>query len=201
MNLWEIEMSCWEKGYHLVCGVDEAGAGPLAGPVYAAAVVLPPHLELKWLNDSKQVTPKRREILFHEIQSQAIAWAVTTVDETVIDEVNILNARLMAMERAICQLEPAADYALIDGNRDKGITLPHETVIKGDSKSASIAAASILAKVSRDHYMEEMARQYPQYQFDKHKGYPTKLHYELLDRFGPSPIHRKSFLKKWEERQ
>lgn len=201
MNLWEIEMSCWEKGYHLVCGVDEAGAGPLAGPVYAAAVVLPPHLELKWLNDSKQVTPKRREILFHEIQSQAIAWAVTTVDETVIDEVNILNARLMAMERAICQLEPAADYALIDGNRDKGITLPHETVIKGDSKSASIAAASILAKVSRDHYMEEMAERYPQYQFDKHKGYPTKLHYELLDRFGPSPIHRKSFLKKWEERQ
>ena len=201
MNLWEIEMSCWEKGYHLVCGVDEAGAGPLAGPVYAAAVVLPPHLELKWLNDSKQVTPKRREILFHEIQSWAIAWAVTAVDETVIDEVNILNARLMAMERAICQLEPAADYALIDGNRDKGITLPHETVIKGDSKSASIAAASILAKVSRDHYMEEMAERYPQYQFDKHKGYPTKLHYELLDRFGPSPIHRKSFLKKWEERQ
>ncbi len=201
MNLWEIEMSCWEKGYHLVCGVDEAGAGPLAGPVYAAAVVLPPHLELKWLNDSKQVTPKRREILFQEIQSQAIAWAVTAVDETVIDEVNILNARLMAMERAICQLEPAADYALIDGNRDKGITLPHETVIKGDSKSASIAAASILAKVSRDHYMEEMAERYPQYQFDKHKGYPTKLHYELLDRFGPSPIHRKSFLKKWEERQ
>ena len=201
MNLWEIEMSCWEKGYHLVCGVDEAGAGPLAGPVYAAAVVLPPHLELKWLNDSKQVTPKRREILFHEIQSQAIAWAVTAVDETVIDEVNILNARLMAMERAICQLEPAADYALIDGNRDKGITLPHETVIKGDSKSASIAAASILAKVSRDHYMEEMAERYPQYQFDKHKGYPTKLHYELLDRFGPSPIHRKSFLKKWEARQ
>lgn len=201
MNLWEIEMSCWEKGYHLVCGVDEAGAGPLAGPVYAAAVVLPPHLELKWLNDSKQVTPKRREILFHEIQSQAIAWAVTAVDETVIDEVNILNARLMAMERAICQLEPVAEYALIDGNRDKGITLSHEMVIKGDSKSASIAAASILAKVSRDHYMEEMARQYPQYQFDKHKGYPTKLHYELLDRFGPSPIHRKSFLKKWEERQ
>ena len=201
MNLWEIEASCWEKGYHLVCGVDEAGAGPLAGPVYAAAVVLPPHLELKWLNDSKQVTPKRREILFYEIQSQAIAWAVTAVDETVIDEVNILNARLMAMERAICQLEPVAEYALIDGNRDKGITLPHETVIKGDSKSASIAAASILAKVSRDHYMEEMARQYPQYQFDKHKGYPTKLHYELLDRFGPSPIHRKSFLKKWEERQ
>lgn len=201
MNLWEIETSCWAKGYHLVCGVDEAGAGPLAGPVYAAAVILPPHLELKWLNDSKQVTPKRREILFYEIQSQAIAWAVTAVDETVIDEVNILNARLMAMERAICQLEPAADYALIDGNRDKGITLPHETVIKGDSKSASIAAASILAKVSRDHYMEEMAERYPQYQFDKHKGYPTKLHYELLDRFGPSPIHRKSFLKKWEERQ
>ena len=201
MNLWEIETSCWAKGYHLVCGVDEAGAGPLAGPVYAAAVILPPHLELKWLNDSKQVTPKRREILFYEIQSQAIAWAVTAVDDTVIDEVNILNARLMAMERAICQLEPAADYALIDGNRDKGITLPHETVIKGDSKSASIAAASILAKVSRDHYMEEMAERYPQYQFDKHKGYPTKLHYELLDRFGPSPIHRKSFLKKWEERQ
>lgn len=201
MNLWEIEDRCQTEGYRLICGVDEAGAGPLAGPVYAAAVILPPHLELKWLNDSKQVTPKRREILFEEIKKQATAWAITSVDEKTIDEINILNARLMAMEQAIQKLIPAADYALIDGNRDKGITLSHETVVKGDSKSASIAAASILAKVSRDQYMLDMAKQYPQYQFERHKGYPTALHYELLDRFGPSPIHRRSFLKKWETRQ
>lgn len=197
MSLWELEERCWAQGRSLVCGADEAGAGPLAGPVYAAAVILPRHLELMWLNDSKQVTPKRREILFEEIKAQAVAWSVASVDEGTIDDINILNARLLAMERAIRALEPAPDYALIDGNRDKGITLPHETVVKGDSRSASIAAASILAKVSRDRYMEEMARQYPEYRFERHKGYPTKLHYEMLKKYGPSPIHRRSFLKKF----
>lgn len=197
MNLWELEDRCWAQGRSLVCGADEAGAGPLAGPVYAAAVILPRHLELMWLNDSKQVTPKRREVLFEEIKAQAVAWSVASVDEGTIDDINILNARLLAMERAIRALEPAPDYALIDGNRDKGITLPHETAVKGDSRSASIAAASILAKVSRDRYMEEMARQYPEYRFERHKGYPTKLHYEMLKKYGPSPIHRRSFLKKF----
>ncbi|BDF67568.1 ribonuclease HII [Oscillospiraceae bacterium] len=197
MSLWELEERCWAQGRSLVCGADEAGAGPLAGPVYAAAVILPRHLELMWLNDSKQVTPKRRKILFEEIKAQAVAWAVASVDEGTIDDINILNARLLAMERAIRALEPAPDYALIDGNRDKWITLPHETAVKGDSRSASIAAASILAKVSRDRYMEEMARQYPEYQFERHKGYPTKLHYEMLKKYGPSPIHRRSFLKKF----
>lgn len=197
MSLWELEERCWAQGRSLVCGADEAGAGPLAGPVYAAAVILPRHLELMWLNDSKQVTPKRREVLFEEIKAQAVAWSVASVDEGTIDDINILNARLLAMERAIWALEPAPDYALIDGNRDKGITLPHETAVKGDSRSASIAAASILAKVSRDRYMEEMARQYPEYRFERHKGYPTKLHYEMLKKYGPSPIHRRSFLKKF----
>lgn len=197
MNLWELEERCWAQGRSLVCGADEAGAGPLAGPVYAAAVILPRHLELMWLNDSKQVTPKRREVLFEEIKAQAVAWSVASVDEGTIDDINILNARLLAMERAIRALEPAPDYALIDGNRDKGIALSHETAVKGDSRSASIAAASILAKVSRDRYMEEMARQYPEYRFERHKGYPTKLHYEMLKKYGPSPIHRRSFLKKF----
>lgn len=198
MSLWALERRCWAEGYTLVCGADEAGAGPLAGAVYAGAVILPRGLELRWLNDSKQVTPKRRDLLFDEIRDCAVAWAVTAVDEKTIDEINILNARLLAMERAIRSLEPAPDYAMIDGNCDKGITLPHVAIIKGDSLSANIAAASILAKVSRDRYMEEMAEKYPEYRFDQHKGYPTKLHYEMLDRYGPSPIHRMSFLKKWE---
>lgn len=198
MSLWELEARCWASGYALVCGADEAGAGPLAGAVYAGAVILPRNLELRWLNDSKQVTPKRRELLFDEIKAYAVAWSVAAVDEKTIDQINILNARLLAMEQAIQALDPAPDYALIDGNRDKGISLPHETVIKGDSLSANIAAASILAKVSRDRYMEQMAETYPEYRFDQHKGYPTKLHYEMLGRYGPSPIHRRSFLKKWE---
>ncbi len=179
----------------MVCGADEAGAGPLAGAVYAAAVILPPELEIKGLNDSKKLSEKRREQLFPVIQEKAVAWAVAWVDEKEIDEINILNARLLAMKRAIEQLSPAAEYALIDGNRDAGITIPHETVVKGDSRSASIAAASILAKVSRDRYMVEMAQQYPQYEFEHHKGYPTKRHYELLRQYGPCPIHRRSFLK------
>jgi ribonuclease HII len=168
--------------------------------VYAGAVILPPRLELKWLNDSKQVTPKRRAALFAEITAQAVAWAVAAVDEETIDRLNILNARMLAMSRAVEKLDPRPDWALIDGNCDKGIAFPHETVVKGDSRSANIAAASILAKVSRDRYMEEMGERYPEYQFHRHKGYPTKLHYQMLDKYGPCPIHRRSFLKKWEAR-
>ncbi len=201
-ELWTLERSAMERGHCLICGCDEAGAGPLAGPVYAAAVILPEGLELPYLNDSKQVTPKRRDVLFDQIQEKAVAWAVASVPPEEIDTLDILNARMLAMQRAMDALDPQPDYALIDGNRDHGsrvaLTTPHETVVKGDSRSASIAAASILAKVSRDRYMEQMAEQYPQYAFDRHKGYGTKLHYAMLDQYGPSPIHRRSFLKKWE---
>lgn len=196
MDLWEIERSCFERGYTLVCGADEAGAGPLAGAVYAGAVVLPAGLVIDGLNDSKQVSEKRREALFDVIRAEAVAWAVASVDEAEIDAINILNARLKAMDLAIRALDPAPEYALIDGNRDRGITIPHETVVKGDGRSASIAAASILAKVSRDRYMLEMAARYPEYEFERHKGYPTKRHYELLRKYGPCPIHRETFLKK-----
>lgn len=203
LPLWELEAAAYARGYAFVCGCDEAGAGPLAGPVYAGAVILPEGLELPYLNDSKQVTPKRRDVLFEQIKAQAVAWAVASVSPEEIDATDILSARMKAMQLAIDQLSPAADYALVDGNRDKGkhfaISTPHETVIKGDGRSASIAAASILAKVSRDRYMEEMAARYPRYCFDQHKGYGTKLHYQMLDQYGPSPIHRKSFLKKWEQ--
>ncbi|MBC5737887.1 ribonuclease HII [Lawsonibacter faecis] len=196
MDFWIIERSCFERGYTLVCGADEAGAGPLAGAVYAGAVVLPAGLVIDGLNDSKQVSEKRREALFDVIRAEAVAWAVASVDEAEIDAINILNARLKAMDLAIRALDPAPEYALIDGNRDRGITIPHETVVKGDGRSASIAAASILAKVSRDRYMLEMAARYPEYEFERHKGYPTKRHYELLRKYGPCPIHRKTFLKK-----
>lgn len=195
-DIWMIEREERENGHCFICGVDEAGAGPLAGAVYAAAVILPENYDLPYLNDSKKLTEKRREMLFPLIKEQAIAWAVATASEKEIDEINILNARMLAMERAIHQLEPQADFALIDGNRNRGITCPNRMVVKGDSLSASIAAASILAKVSRDHYMMEMAEKYPEYQFAKHKGYPTKLHYELLREYGPCPIHRLTFLKK-----
>lgn len=195
-DLWAIERACYAEGKKLVCGADEAGAGPLAGAVYAAAVILPEDYDLPYLNDSKKLTEKRRETLFPLIQEQAIAWAVAFATEREIDELNILNARMLAMDRAIHMLAPAPDFALIDGNRNQGIHIPNRTVVKGDSLSASIASASILAKVSRDHYMLEMAERYPQYRFDKHKGYPTKLHYELLREYGPCPIHRKTFLKK-----
>ena len=204
--MWAFERAAAARGYAAVCGVDEAGAGPLAGPVYAAAVILPDGLDLPYLNDSKQVTPKRRDLLFDEIRERALAFSIASVSAEEIDELDILNARMLAMERAISGLQPAADYALIDGNRDHGsrvaVTLPHETIVKGDGLSASIAAASILAKVSRDRYMTEVLdRQYPEYRFAKHKGYGTKLHYALLDTYGPSPVHRKTFLKKWEERR
>ena len=202
---WEFEKQAQESGYCRICGVDEAGAGPLAGPVYAAAVILPYGLELEWLNDSKQVTPKRRDLLFDRICEKAVAWSIASVSAEEIDELDILNARMKAMQLAIDGLGCGADYALIDGNRDHGsrcaVLTEHETIVKGDSRSASIAAASILAKVSRDRHMEALAEEYPQYQFEKHKGYGTKLHYEMLDRFGISPVHRKTFLKKWEAKR
>lgn len=205
MKLWEIERECFARGITLVGGTDEAGAGPLAGPVYAAAVILPPELELPYLNDSKQVTEKRREVLYDQIREQAVAWAVASVSPEEIDELDILNARMLAMQRAIDQLDPQPEYILIDGNRDHGsrcaVTAAHETVLKGDSRSASIAAASILAKVSRDRHMKEMDVHYPGYGFAGHKGYPTKAHYEALDKLGPCPIHRKSFLVKWQEKK
>lgn len=205
MSLWDIENGYFEKGVRLVAGTDEAGAGPLAGPVYAAAVILPPGLELPYLNDSKQVIAKRREVLFDQIREQAVAWAVACVEPAEIDELDILNARMLAMQRAIDRLDPAPEFVLIDGNRDHGsrcaVTTPHEMITKGDSRSASIAAASILAKVSRDRLMDEMDALYPGYGFAGHKGYPTKAHYDALDRLGPSPIHRQSFLVKWRGKQ
>ena len=205
MSLWAFEEGCWALGRGLVCGVDEAGAGPLAGRVYAGAVILPRYLKLEGLNDSKQVSPKKREILFDQICAQAVAWAVAWVEPDEIDEIDILNSRIKAMDLAVRSLTPFPDHVLVDGNRDKGSryarTFSHETIIQGDSRSASIAAASILAKVSRDRHMLDMAKLYPEYQFEKHKGYGTKLHYEMLDQYGPSPIHRRSFLKKWERKQ
>lgn len=196
---WSFERAAVSQGYGMVCGCDEAGAGPLAGRVYAAAVVLPEGVELPYLNDSKKVTEKRREALFDQIKAQASAWAVAWVEPEEIDGIDILNSRIKAMQMAIDGLKPQADYALIDGNRDHGskcaITIDHELIVKGDSLSVSIAAASVLAKVSRDRYMLEMAVLYPQYEFERHKGYPTKRHYALLREFGPCPIHRRSFLK------
>ena len=200
MDLWELERDCWAKGHDLVCGCDEAGAGPLAGRVYAAAVILPRELVIEGLNDSKKLTPKKRDQLYDVIVEQAEAYSVAWVEAQEIDETDILSARMNAMQRAIDGLKVRPDFALIDGNRDHGkqgaVTTPHATVVKGDSLSASIAAASILAKVSRDRYMEEMAAEYPQYAFEPHKGYPTKLHYEKLRQYGPCPIHRRTFLKK-----
>lgn len=205
MSMWELEQAARAAGYQTICGCDEAGAGPLAGPLYAAAVILPDGLELPYLNDSKKVTEKRREVLFDQIREQAVAYAIASIPPEEIDELDILNARMKAMQMAMDSLAVAPDFALIDGNRDHGsrcaIITPHELVVKGDSRSASIAAASILAKVSRDRYMLQIADQYPEYQFKKHKGYGTKLHTEMLDTYGPSPIHRRSFLKKWEARR
>lgn len=199
MDLWVCERQARAEGYRLICGCDEAGAGPLAGPVYAAAVILPPDVEIPGLNDSKKLTEKKREALFPVIQELAQAWSVASVDAAEIDATDILSARMKAMQTAIDSLSLKPDFALIDGNRDKGrsaaICTAHRCIVKGDGLSASIAAASILAKVSRDHHMLEMAKQYPQYAFDRHKGYGTKLHYELLQRYGPSPIHRRTFLK------
>ena len=195
-DMWQIERSHFKNGITCICGVDEAGRGPLAGPVCAAAVILPPDLLIPGLDDSKKLTDKRRRELFPIIKEKAVAYGIAFATHEEIDEINILQATYLAMERAMGSLSVRPDLALIDGNRAKDFGLPVQTVVKGDSLSASIAAASILAKVTRDDYMDEMAKIYPQYGFDVHKGYGTKLHYEKIAQFGPSPIHRMTFLKK-----
>ena len=197
IDMWQIEQECFAQGFQVVCGVDEAGRGPLAGPVCAAAVILPADIEIPGLNDSKKLTDKRRRELFPVIKEQAIAYGIGLASHEEIDEINILQATYLAMERAIAQLTVKPDMALIDGNRAKDFGIPVRTVVKGDSLSASIAAASILAKVTRDDLMLEAAETYPQYQFDVHKGYGTKAHYAALTEFGPSPVHRMTFLKKF----
>ena len=195
-DMWQIEKSHFENGIKCICGVDEAGRGPLAGPVCAAAVILPPNIQILGLDDSKKLTDKRRRELFPIIKEQALAFGIAFADHKEIDEINILQATYLAMQRAIDALSIKPELALIDGNRAKDFGIAVETVIKGDSLSASIAAASILAKVTRDDYMLEMAKAYPQYDFEVHKGYGTRLHYEKLEQYGPSPIHRMTFLKK-----
>ncbi len=201
INMWEIEQSYFANGVELICGVDEAGRGPLAGPVCAAAVILPPNLEIPGLNDSKKLTDKRRRELMPIIQEKAIAYGIAFATHEEIDRINILQATYLAMERALSQLSVTPQLALIDGNRAKDFDIPVQTVIKGDSLSASIAAASILAKVTRDDYMLQMAEQYPQYGFAIHKGYGTKAHYAALTEHGACPIHRITFLKKFYEQQ
>ena len=195
-DMWEIENSYFSQGIQNICGVDEAGRGPLAGPVCAAAVILPPNIDIPGLNDSKKLTDKRRRELAPIIKSCALAYGIAFANEKEIDEINILQATFLAMERAIAQLEVKPELALIDGNRQKDFGLPVRTVVHGDSLSASIAAASILAKVTRDDFMQDMAQQFPQYGFEIHKGYGTKAHYGALAQHGPCPIHRATFLKK-----
>ena len=195
-ELWELENELYAQGYSLLCGVDEAGRGPLAGPVCAAAVILPAGLEIPGLNDSKKLSEKQREALFEPIKAAAKAYGIAFASVEEIENLNILNATFLAMNRAISQLSPQPELALIDGNRNTGITVPSRCVVKGDSRCADIAAASVLAKVSRDRYMLEMAEKYPEYGFERHKGYGTKLHYDAIRQYGPCPIHRLSFLKK-----
>ena len=195
-TMWEIEDALYAKGIQTICGVDEAGRGPLAGPVCAAAVILPPHLEIPGLNDSKKLTDKRRRELYPVILEKAVAYGIGFADHKEIDDVNILQATYLAMERAMAQMSMRPDIALIDGNRAKDFGLPVQTVVHGDSLSANIAAASILAKVTRDDAMLELAERYPQYGFEVHKGYGTKAHYEALAQHGPCLIHRMTFLKK-----
>ena len=189
------EIATREKGYKYVCGIDEAGRGPLAGPVCAAAVILPEGIEIEGLNDSKKLTEKKREKLYDIIIEKAIAYGIAFADEKEIDEINILNAVMLAMNTAVEKLSPSADFALIDGNIARGFGVPCKTVIKGDAKSPSIAAASILAKVSRDRECYKLDEMYPEYGFAKHKGYGTKAHMEALFKYGPCPCHRKTFLK------
>ncbi len=196
-NMWVIEEELFAQGIGNICGIDEAGRGPLAGPVCAAAVILPPHLEIPGLDDSKKLTDKRRRELMPIIKEQAIAWGIGFASHEEIDEINILQATFLAMERALENMEIKPDFALIDGNREKDFGLPVKTVVKGDSLSANIAAASVLAKVTRDDLMEAMAQEYPGYGFEIHKGYGTKAHYAALRSLGPCAIHRMSFLKKF----
>ena len=197
INMWEIENRHFANGIVTICGVDEAGRGPLAGPVCAAAVILPPNLEIPGLTDSKKLSDKRRRELYPVIMEKAVAFGIGLASHEEIDEINILQATFLAMERAMAQLNVCPDLALIDGNRQKDFGLPVETVVKGDSLSASIAAASVLAKVTRDDIMVAMAQEHPGYGFEIHKGYGTKAHYEALEKLGASPIHRKTFLKKF----
>lgn len=194
---FEYEREARKQGFKSVCGIDEAGRGPLAGPVFAAAVILPDGIEIEGLNDSKKLSEKKREALFDIIIEKAISYSVAFADHREIDEINILNATFLAMKRAVEGLNVPADFALVDGNRQpKDFSVPCQTIIKGDGISASIAAASILAKVSRDRVMVKADEIYPEYMFAKHKGYGTALHCELLNKYGPCPIHRLTFLKK-----
>ena len=197
INMWEIETQYYEKGLKLICGVDEAGRGPLAGPVCAAAVILPENIDIPGLNDSKKLSDKRRRELFPIIKENAIAYAIALSDEKEIDRINILQATFRAMERAVESLSVQPDFVLVDGNKLPNFSAPAQTVVHGDSLSASIAAASILAKVTRDDIMLTMAEEYPGYGFEIHKGYGTKAHYDALRNLGPSEIHRMSFLKKF----
>ena len=197
VNMWEIEDGFYAEGVKVICGVDEAGRGPLAGPVCAAAVILPPHLEIPGLTDSKKLTDKKRRELFPVIKEHAIAYGIGMASEKEIDEINILQATFLAMQRALDQLSVKPDLALIDGNREKDFGLRVKTVVKGDRLSMNIAAASILAKVTRDDMMVELADKYLEYGFEIHKGYGTKAHYAALTEHGPSPIHRMTFLKKF----
>lgn len=196
-NMWEIEEQFYGRGFSVICGVDEAGRGPLAGPVCAAAVILPEHCDIPGLDDSKKLSDKRRRELFPIIQEKALAWGVAFASESEIDEINILQATFLAMKRAVSQLSVKPELLLIDGNRETDFGLPVQTVVHGDSLSANIAAASVLAKVIRDDRMLELGKNYPEYGFDIHKGYGTRAHYEALQKFGPSPVHRRSFLKKF----
>ena len=195
-ELWKFEHQCYDEGFEIVCGVDEAGRGPLAGPVCAAAVILPRDLEIEGLNDSKKLSDKRRRALFEQITAQAVSYGIAFATEQEIDEINILQATFLAMRRAMERLTVRPSIALIDGNRETDFGLPVRTIVKGDSLSANIAAASILAKVTRDRYMEEMAERYPEYGFAVHKGYGTRAHYDALRQYGPCPIHRRTFLRR-----
>lgn len=200
MDWFVYERRAAEAGYPLVCGIDEAGRGPLAGPVYAAAVILPMGCEIEGLNDSKKVSEKKRELLFDVIREKALAYGIGSASAEEIDEVNILQATFLAMRRAYDALGQRADWALVDGNRMPPLPIPGETVVKGDAQCASIAAASILAKVSRDRVLRELDAKYPQYGFAKHKGYGTKAHYEAIKQYGLLPEHRKTFLKNLSEK-
>lgn len=197
IDMWSIEDTHFENGIRLICGVDEAGRGPLAGPVCAAAVILPPHLQIPGLNDSKKLTDKRRRELFPIIKEQAIAYGIGLASHEEVDQINILQATYLAMTRAVAQLSVVPEFVLIDGNRAPDLALPLRTVVKGDSLSASIAAASVLAKVTRDDLMLAAADTYPGYGFEIHKGYGTKAHYDALKEHGPCAIHRRTFLKKF----
>lgn len=199
IDWFKYENEAKADGYNIVCGIDEAGRGPLAGPVCAAAVILPDGCIIEGVNDSKKLTEKKREQLFDVIKETAVAYSIATADEKEIDEINILQATYLAMNRAFRGLSVRPDMALVDGNRDPSLGIPTRTIVKGDANSMSIAAASILAKVTRDRFMLEMDKKYPEYQFAKHKGYGTKLHYEMLDKYGASEIHRMSFLRKYYE--